>query len=448
MSPMRRLFVAATIAAPAWPARPPGAQPTPAPGGPHAAGGCALNGPVAVTGLGAALGTTMGDLVVGSGQPGALTIAPGTAGHAPAITPRSGTLAINGRTIDNGSIIAGGRVLANQGFGVNGGRLPVSNATSSLWTVSLAESGRWSKPFPWSLMSTIVDDGVAAPGVGANGFFLFDNVDAPTARGGRAAIAAKIQVNNAPALNGDVAAGTFTTIISSPFGRGSAFATNPVVDVAGSLGRLAGGVSAEEIDVGIGAGTSVPRKIGLAVTELPGDASQGIRGDEAILLGNAAHAVGWKLGLAFGDFSSAFPVAADGTLIGVGPGTQGSLTAADGIDFASVRFFGDSLRLPGFAVAGTGHLLSSGRAPPARVCGAGPRVRGTDTAGVVAVGAGRVTSCAVRFATSYAAVPAVTLTPQGIVPVAVSVVPRTTGFTAYFASSLGGRAFAYQVVQP
>jgi hypothetical protein len=117
------------------------------------------------------------------------------------------------------------------------------------------------------------------------------------------------------------------------------------------------------------AGSSVWQKIGIHVGKKDDDVVPAIGDEHAIEVSSGAGVstpVGWKRGIAFGRTSGAdnWPIAADGTLIGICPEAyptakaRSARTAAHGVDLREATFSGLAFASPGFAVDGRGAIAS------------------------------------------------------------------------------------------
>lgn len=257
----------------------------------------------------------------------------------------------------NGPVSVASTIAANLGITAGVSGLSVNNSTSPLMQFQVNGSGTWGNANLYAPFLAVVTDNIAAAPSGMNVMYVKDEINGSSATGPRTAIWGVSAVDNSvPNLNGDVLGGNFQTVINAAFGNGSAFGLGVQTSVAGALGTTLNaqtGADSAEFDMQVGSGTSISRKIGIAVTETAGDASQGINGDTAILLGNAANASAWKVGIGFGDYSSSFPVASTGTMIGVSAnalgqsGTFGSaVKAASAIDVSQVTLGAFVTRYP------------------------------------------------------------------------------------------------------
>jgi hypothetical protein len=100
-----------------------------------------------------------------------------------------------------------------------------------------------------------------------------------------------------------------------------------------------------------------------------------------------------------------------------------------------------------FEIDAYGHIMTGGSAPSVSSCGTSPSVSGNDTAGVVTVGSGSVTSCVITFAVPRSNVPRhVSITPNTAMGIGVSAM-STSSVTVEFASSLGSGSFSYFIVE-
>lgn len=119
-------------------------------------------------------------------------------------------------------------------------------------------------------------------------------------------------------------------------------------------------VGAAEFNTNLVSGSSVYRKVGVAVGQLAGDSVQGTLDDAALFFLNQSGAIGWKNGIQFGGDSgqstASFPVTSSGTLIACGTDCSGT-TVANIINLSALTVSGNSLQLPGnFIVTGAGAL--------------------------------------------------------------------------------------------
>lgn len=102
-----------------------------------------------------------------------------------------------------------------------------------------------------------------------------------------------------------------------------------------------------------------------------------------------------------------------------------------------------------FSVKNQGEITVGGGTPTISTCGSVPNgsVVGNDTTGTVTIGGGAVVACTVSYSTAKQGTPHVFIQVDGATGVANSVSASTaTGFTANFASVLGGGSFDYFVV--
>jgi len=96
-----------------------------------------------------------------------------------------------------------------------------------------------------------------------------------------------------------------------------------------------------------------------------------------------------------------------------------------------------------FGVQYDGHIVSSGTTPSMGTCGSSPSVSGSDTAGLIAVGSGSVTSCTMNFANSYLN-PPVCVESDTSTSVTADIISITTAAVTFgFSSSLGGGSIWY-----
>lgn len=85
-----------------------------------------------------------------------------------------------------------------------------------------------------------------------------------------------------------------------------------------------------------------------------------------------------------------------------------------------------------------GHLVSSGTAPSMGTCGSTPSVIGTDTAGVITVGSGVVTSCTMNFANVWANPPVCVESDNSTAVTGDITTTTTSSITFGFSATLGG----------
>lgn len=207
---------------------------------------------------------------------------------------------------------------------------------------------------------------------------------------------------------------------------------------------------------------SIPRIAGVGV-----DASQAFQleaaGTGGLQLGNTGKGISVAIGNAGGVPGGVDYLALLGS---AGAGTDVAVISADGGDAnvslelrtqgagtvdlmpgSSVTVFSASASV--VSVVGA-HIASTGTAPAVSGCGTSPSIASgsTDLKGIINVGSGTVTACTVTFATAYASTPVVVVEVNGTTAVASSVSgASTTGFTANFASSVGGGFIGYHVIQ-
>lgn len=169
----------------------------------------------------------------------------------------------------------------------------------------------------------------------------------------------------------------------------------------------------EEIDVRAVAGSAPQVLTGLSIVQVTGAAIAGSAGyDSAVAFGNQGTVSGWKFGLRFGGPANPFPFQSTATLIGLGPSVTGSPAASYGINFTGITFATASIAVPGFSVAGSGHIIGSGTAPTIMACGITPSIVGSDVAGTITGGTGLPTGCTITFATAYVGTPSCNVTSQ------------------------------------
>ena len=162
--------------------------------------------------------------------------------------------------------------------------------------------------------------------------------------------------------NRDYVAGAFAvasntgdggTGLTTSTAKGQYFALNPVAILnsgATNVLNLTGG----EINVEAKTGSSVLVKTGLQIVGHNLDKVQGTDVDAMLGLSGQTGAVGYKTGILFSDFSTAYPIATTGTLMQ----SVGS-TVANGIDISATTVTNSAFKSTGFSVDGSGNLNSN-----------------------------------------------------------------------------------------
>lgn len=102
-----------------------------------------------------------------------------------------------------------------------------------------------------------------------------------------------------------------------------------------------------------------------------------------------------------------------------------------------------------FRVTSDGHHLLTGVAASVGTCGTSPSISGNDSAGVVTLGSGGITSCVVTFAVAYGSAPVCTITPADAVTAAATpyITSATGSLTINFGSSVASGTVHYRCVQ-
>lgn len=99
-----------------------------------------------------------------------------------------------------------------------------------------------------------------------------------------------------------------------------------------------------------------------------------------------------------------------------------------------------------WSLAAGGHILTGGPAPTMGTCGSGPTVLGNDTAGVITVGSGTVTSCTLNFAQAFAQAPIPTESDNSTAVTGDISSVTSSSVTFGFSASLGGGKIYYQIL--
>lgn len=95
-----------------------------------------------------------------------------------------------------------------------------------------------------------------------------------------------------------------------------------------------------------------------------------------------------------------------------------------------------------YSLAVGGHVITGGNQPTASACGSVPNIAGDDTAGIVTVGSGSVSSCQITFVQAYTTAPACTANDNTSF-LAIRPQVTTTGLTLTAASSFSGDNISY-----
>lgn len=96
-----------------------------------------------------------------------------------------------------------------------------------------------------------------------------------------------------------------------------------------------------------------------------------------------------------------------------------------------------------FAAKYDGDLISSGTTPGMGTCGSSPSVFGTDTAGVITVGAGIVTSCTMNWANTKGSIPVCVMSTNSTAVTGDITTTSTSSVTFGFSATLGGGTINY-----
>lgn len=96
-----------------------------------------------------------------------------------------------------------------------------------------------------------------------------------------------------------------------------------------------------------------------------------------------------------------------------------------------------------FGVQNNSHVISSGTTPSMGSCGTSPSVDGTDNAGIITVGAGIVTSCALNFSSTYTRPPICTISTNSTAVTADITSITGTVATFGFSATLAGGTVWY-----
>lgn len=97
----------------------------------------------------------------------------------------------------------------------------------------------------------------------------------------------------------------------------------------------------------------------------------------------------------------------------------------------------------GFGFQNNSHFVSSGTTPSMGTCGTSPSVDGTDLAGVVTVGGGVVTSCAMTFGSSFGRTPVCVVATNSTAVTADIGSISSSAVTFGFSATLGGGTIWY-----
>lgn len=98
---------------------------------------------------------------------------------------------------------------------------------------------------------------------------------------------------------------------------------------------------------------------------------------------------------------------------------------------------------PTFAVKYDGDLVSSGTTPGMGTCGTSPSVLGTDTAGVITIGGGVVTSCTMNWANTKGSIPVCVMSTNSTAVTGDITTTSTSSITFGFSATLGGGTINY-----
>ena len=96
-----------------------------------------------------------------------------------------------------------------------------------------------------------------------------------------------------------------------------------------------------------------------------------------------------------------------------------------------------------FAAKYDGDLISSGTTPGMGTCGSSPSVFGTDTAGVITIGSGIVTSCTMNWANTKGSVPVCVMSTNSTAVTGDITTTSTSSITFGFSATLGGGTINY-----
>lgn len=96
-----------------------------------------------------------------------------------------------------------------------------------------------------------------------------------------------------------------------------------------------------------------------------------------------------------------------------------------------------------FAAKYDGDLISSGTTPGMGTCGSSPSVFGTDTAGVITVGSGIVTSCTMNWANTKGSIPVCVMSTNSTAVTGDITTTSTSSVTFGFSATLGGGTINY-----
>ena len=107
-----------------------------------------------------------------------------------------------------------------------------------------------------------------------------------------------------------------------------------------------------------------------------------------------------------------------------------------------VAFLG-SVPSGSYSLAAAGHILTGGSTPTMGTCGTSPSVVGNDTAGVITVGSGVVTSCTLNFAKAWANPPVVIVSTNSTAVTGDISSVSTSSVVFGFSATLGGGIIYY-----
>ena len=155
--------------------------------------------------------------------------------------------------------------------------------------------------------------------------------------------------------------------VSDAAGTSSCYGENSVSTIGAAFaGRQ---IIGNETDTGEGTGSVIQLRIGQQIVDLSSvggvatTGSQGTVDDVDLSLNNQyapSSTAGYKIGLEFGRFGGNFPVSTTGTLIYGQAFFGGGFTVANGIDWHLGTFTGDSIKVPGFTIDGSGNTTIGG----------------------------------------------------------------------------------------
>lgn len=174
--------------------------------------------------------------------------------------------------------------------------------------------------------------------------------------GGRSSVWGSINIGGTPGTAGQYVAGTFAAVATAPANAGGniLYGTNPTAGLnAAATGAWS--VIGEEIDVRAVTGSAPVSLTGLTIVTVGGHDVHGSANlDSAIAVGNQpSTSTGWDYILRIGGPGNPLPVVSTATLIATWSGISG-LAAANGVDFSSMTFSGNSWNDGHVTISGAG----------------------------------------------------------------------------------------------